>query len=146
MDYKLSNISKEEYPEVMSVWEVSVKATHHFVKEEDILFFKEQLPKYLDPVRLFAFRDANGRILGFLGASNESIEMLFVHPAMRARKIGKTLINFALNELHLYKVDVNEQNEQAVGFYHKMGFSIIGRSELDATGKPYPILHMEYNA
>ena len=39
-------------------------------------------------------------------------------------------------------VDVNEQNEQAVGFYLKMGFTVTGRSPLDAQGKPYPLLHM----
>jgi putative acetyltransferase len=40
------------------------------------------------------------------------------------------------------RVDCNEQNEQALGFYLKMGFEVIGRSELDGTNKPYPILHM----
>ncbi len=37
---------------------------------------------------------------------------------------------------------VDEQNEQAVGFYLKMGFEVAGRSELDSTGKPFPLLHM----
>lgn len=40
------------------------------------------------------------------------------------------------------KVDVNEQNPQAIGFYEKMGFKPIGRSEKDGSGKPYPIIHM----
>jgi hypothetical protein len=39
-------------------------------------------------------------------------------------------------------VDVNEQNEQALGFYLRMGFEVEGRSELDSTGKPFPLLHM----
>lgn len=39
-------------------------------------------------------------------------------------------------------LDVNEQNEQAVGFYLHMGFEVAGRSELDGTGKPYPLLHL----
>jgi putative acetyltransferase len=39
-------------------------------------------------------------------------------------------------------VDVNEQNEQAVGFYLKMGFQVEGRSDEDGFGKPYPLLHM----
>jgi len=38
---------------------------------------------------------------------------------------------------------VNEQNEQAVGVYLRLGFKIVGRSPLDGTGKPYPILHMQ---
>jgi putative acetyltransferase len=37
---------------------------------------------------------------------------------------------------------VNEQNENAIGFYKKMGFYVINRSALDNEGLPYPILHM----
>lgn len=47
-----------------------------------------------------------------------------------------------MGALHAGKVDVNEQNAQAVGFYMHMGFSIVGRSETDPDGKPYSILHL----
>jgi hypothetical protein len=44
----------------------------------------------------------------------------------------------------LLKVDVNEQNEQAVKFYEQFGFQTISSSEPDGTtGKPHPMLHME---
>jgi putative acetyltransferase len=69
--------------------------------------------------------------------------MLFIHPEHRGKSIGKFLLDYAVNHLNITKVDVNEQNEQAVGFYKHCGFEIIGRSKLDALGKPYPILHME---
>ncbi|MDL2251578.1 acetyltransferase [Odoribacter sp. OttesenSCG-928-J03] len=144
MTYCISNVSKEEYPELLRIWEASVRATHHFITEEDILFFKEVIPSYFDAVSLFAVRNREGRILGFLGTSDEAVEMLFISPEARGKGIGKILLRQAVNQLHLKKVDVNEQNEQAVGFYQHMGFSVINRSELDGSGKPYPILHMEY--
>jgi putative acetyltransferase len=37
---------------------------------------------------------------------------------------------------------VNEQNDQALVYYLRMGFEVVGRSELDGTDKPYPLLHM----
>ncbi len=40
--------------------------------------------------------------------------------------------------------NVNEQNEQAVGFYKKVGFKVTGRSEVDDLGKPYPLLNLAY--
>ena len=141
---KISPISRSEYPEVMLVWEASVRATHHFLKEEDILLFRKLIPEqYLDNVKLNSIRDLNYKILGFLGTSVDSIEMLFIHPDARGKGFGSALLNYAVNELHLNKVDVNEQNKQAVGFYSHRGFSVISRSELDSSGKPYPILHME---
>jgi putative acetyltransferase len=37
---------------------------------------------------------------------------------------------------------VNEQNEQAVGFYMHLGCAVIDRSERDRMGMPYPLLHL----
>ncbi len=51
-------------------------------------------------------------------------------------------MEYAIDICGATTVDVNEQNEQAVGFYQKMGFRVVGRSERDPLGKPYPILHM----
>ncbi len=69
--------------------------------------------------------------------------MLFIHPQSRGKQIGKTLLTFSIEKMNVKKVDVNEQNDQAVGFYKKCGFETTSRSELDATGKAYPTLHME---
>lgn len=144
MDHRIDYIDKFEYKEVVKVWEASVRATHHFLKEADIAYFKPLiLNTYLDAVELRCFRDEHVKILGFIGVSDGNLEMLFIHPEHRGKSIGKTLLEYAINSLNVNKVDVNEQNEQAVGFYQHFGFEIIGRSEWDASGKPYPILHME---
>lgn len=134
--------SEADFDELTVLWEASVRATHTFLKEEDILFFKPLVRKqYLAAVNLHCIRD-NNTIKGFIGTVDDGIEMLFVHPSARGMGIGKALLQFAVQELQCTKVDVNEQNEQAVGFYLKQEFSITGRSETDAMGKPYPILHM----
>jgi putative acetyltransferase len=39
-------------------------------------------------------------------------------------------------------VDVNEQNPEARGFYERLGFTVVARSELDGTGRPFPLLHL----
>jgi putative acetyltransferase len=133
-----------DFEEITSVWEASVRATHHFLKEEDIQYFRPLiLNEYLYAVRLFCVRDAQGRIAGFLGTSDDKVEMLFIHPRHRGKGIGKVLLAYAVQTLGMRKVDVNEQNEGAVGFYRHYGFEVVGRCELDGTGKPYPILNME---
>ena len=80
--------------------------------------------------------------MGFIGTSNDTIEMLFINPDFRGKGVGRVLTNFAVKDLKIKKVDVNEQNFQAIGFYEKLGFKVIGRSELDGQNKPYPILHL----
>jgi hypothetical protein len=47
-----------------------------------------------------------------------------------------------MEHLNADELDVNEQNPQALGFYFKQGFEVIGRSEVDGMGQPYPLLHM----
>lgn len=144
MKYNIDTINKTEYKEVVNVWESSVRATHHFLKEEDIEYFKPLiLNTYLDAVELRCVRNSENKIVGFLGVAEQNLEMLFIDPQLRGKKIGKTLLNYSINNLNVTKVDVNEQNEQAVGFYKHCGFEIVGRSELDSSGKPYPTLHME---
>lgn len=143
MKQKIDRILKTEYEEVVRVWESSVRATHHFLKEEDIEYFKPLiLNTYLDAVELRCMRNDENNILGFLGAAEQNLEMLFIDPEHRGKRIGKSLLDHAMENLNVTKVDVNEQNEQAVGFYQHCGFEVIGRSELDSSGKPYPILHM----
>lgn len=144
MKQKIDIVSKTEYPELLNVWESSVRATHHFLKEEDIEYFKPLiLNTYFDAVELRCIKNNDEKIVGFLGVAEQNLEMLFIDPEYRGQKIGKALLDYSINFLEVNKVDVNEQNEQAVGFYKHCGFEVISRSALDSTGKPYPILHME---
>ncbi|WP_299715131.1 GNAT family N-acetyltransferase [uncultured Tenacibaculum sp.] len=144
MEQKIDTINKTEYQEVVDLWEASVRATHHFLKEEDIEYFKPLiLNTYLDAVELRCIRNNEKKIVGFLGVAEQNLEMLFIDPEYRGKKIGKKLLNYSIDNLNVTKVDVNEQNEQAVGFYKHCGFEVIDRSELDSSGKPYPTLHME---
>ena len=144
MRNEIDNIKKKEFKDVVDLWETSVRATHHFLKEEDIEYFKPLIfNTYLDAVKLKCFRNNGKKILGFLGVANQKLEMLFIHPEHAGKGIGKALLEYSINKLNVTLVDVNEQNVQAVGFYMHCGFESIKRSELDPSGKPYPILHME---
>ncbi|MBL7843822.1 MAG: acetyltransferase [Cyclobacteriaceae bacterium] len=144
MTYSIEIPTKHDYPELIDVWEKSVRATHHFLPEEYIQYLKPLiLEKYFDAVSLFSVRDEQKKIMGFMGTSDDKVEMLFIDPMNRGKGIGKLLMDYAIRNLRIRKVDVNEQNEQAVGFYKKLGFQVINRLEVDSLGKPYPILEME---
>ncbi|MCP3703419.1 MAG: GNAT family N-acetyltransferase, partial [Alteromonas sp.] len=79
---------------------------------------------------------------GFIGVADNNIEMLFVHPEHFGAGIGKAMVHYAQTHLAAAKVDVNEQNPNAIGFYEKMGFTRTGRSALDGQGNPFPLIHM----
>jgi putative acetyltransferase len=133
----------DDHAEIVAVWEASVRATHDFLSEDDIRFLKPLVPQYLDLVELRCVKDAAGAILGFLGVADGNLEMLFLAPAARGRGLGRRMVAFAIDELGVTRVDVNEQNPAARGFYERCGFTVVGRSELDGQGRPFPLLHME---
>jgi len=136
-------VANDEADRLVEVWEASVRATHHFLSESDIQFFKPLVREGLFGLKhLYCVRDTEGALVGFLGVAEEKIEALFVHPAWHRAGIGRRLARYAVLDLGSKLVDVNEQNEQALAFYQRLGFEVYGRSELDSTGKPFPLLHL----
>ncbi|GIU40731.1 acetyltransferase [Shewanella sairae] len=140
---KIENVLVADHPELLEVWENSVRATHSFITEDDIAFFKPIIIDQAFPaVTLKCIKLQNGAIVGFIGVHESKVEMLFVSDNARGQGVGKALLQWALSEMKVNSVDVNEQNPLAVGFYQHMGFKVISRSPLDDMGKPFPILHM----
>lgn len=138
----IREIKVKDYPRLIEIWESAVLNTHDFLKKEDFIYYKKQLPVYFQHVTLIGF-ESEGILMGFMGISEENLEMLFVDNSCRGMGIGKKLVAYAIANLHVTKVAVNEQNIQAVGFYRYIGFNIERRDELDEMGKEYPILHMK---
>lgn len=136
-----------EYPELLKIWESSVRATHDFLSEDDIQFYKSKmLSDFFPAVSLQCAKDNQEKITGFIGLSEGNIEMLFIAPEHRGQGIGSMLLNDAITHHQASKVDVNEQNTQAIIFYEHMGFKTINRSALDSMSNPFPILHMQLSA
>ena len=91
---------------------------------------------------LICTKDSHQRITGFAGVACGKVEMLFIDPQHRGQGLGRQLLRYAIESMNADELDVNEQNPQAIGFYASQGFEVIGRSEKDGMGKPYPLLHL----
>lgn len=129
--------------QILSVWERSVLVSHDFLSPADFISIKE----IVHTIDFRAFDvyclTQEYKVLGFLGVAEKKVEMLFLDPIYFGQGLGKKLMDFALLELKADKVDVNEQNSNAVNFYKKLGFEIYERTEKDDQGKDYPLLRMK---
>src|SRR5919108_915360 len=134
---------------LVALWERSVRATHGFLSEEDIVELRPQVRDALGhhELELWVLADADDAPMGFLGLAGNDISALFLDPAARNRGAGRQLIAHArsVREGEL-TVDVNEQNPAAVGFYEALGIVVVGRSPVDDDGRPFPLLHMRQAA
>jgi putative acetyltransferase len=148
-DTRIRRAQPTEHAALVMLWERSVRATHDFLTEADIAFYRPLVAEYFESSAgdLWVLTDEADVPIGFLGLAGSSIAALFIDPAHRGRGGGRRLVSHAqkLGGVAL-TVDVNEQNVAARGFYEALGFAVVGRSPLDDSGRPYPILHMRQDA
>jgi putative acetyltransferase len=134
-----------DHAALLDLWERSVRATHDFLTEADVAFFQPLVADGLrgDALELWVLADAADAPLGFMGLAGDQIEALFLAPEASGRGGGRRLVAHA-QALRggALTLDVNEQNPAARAFYERLGFVLVGRSPLDGTGRPFPLLHM----
>ncbi len=135
---------KETINRLLQIWESSVRATHLFLSENDIVNIRPEVNQGLASIEhLFCYSDNNEILQGFIGINEQKIEMLFIDANARGQGTGKKLLQYAFEHFQAKYVDVNEQNIQGVGFHTHMGFRVTGRSEHDEMGRPFPLLHLQ---
>ncbi len=135
--------ASEDRYRLTALWRAAVEATHDFLTVADINYYEPLVrDSYLQAVEVWVAEDAQGALTGFIGLSENKVEMLFVDPAVKGQGIGRALLDHAYRLKGRLDVDVNEQNPLALGFYLKYGFVQTGRSETDGEGKPFPIIHL----
>ncbi len=141
--YELQN-RKPFFGKLLDIWEASVRATHLFLSDAEVLQIKAYVPQAMEAVEhlVIAENDA-GEPVAFLGTEGSRLEMLFLSPAVRGKGLGKQLIEYGITHYGIQEVTVNEQNPQAVGFYEHLGFVTYKRTDFDEEGNPYPLLYMK---
>ena len=130
---------------LVALWERSVRATHTFLADADIDFYRPLTAEILkgNTLDLWVITDNTDRPLGFLGLVGQSVEALFLEPSYRRQGAGRRLIDHALRLAGgALTVEVNEQNLDALRFYQALGFEIVSRSPCDPMGRPFPLLHL----
>ncbi|HEV8446905.1 MAG TPA: GNAT family N-acetyltransferase [Gemmatimonadaceae bacterium] len=129
---------------MLDIWERSVRATHHFLTENDV---RALAPLVAAELESDAFGwwvlEAADTVVGFLGVAGNAVEALFLDPAHLRHGGGRVLVEHAQRLAHVpLRVDVNEQNAAARRFYEALGFVVVARSPTDSAGRAFPILHM----
>ena len=108
-------------PAMLEIWEDSVRASHFFLKDNDIVEIKEEVKGAFAFLQNILVANVGGEFAGFIGVSEKMIEMLFASPKFFNLGLGKRLILEACNAFFAKQdeilVDCNEQNERGLKFY-----------------------------
>ena len=140
--YELQNRTSA-LPDLLEIWEASVRATHHFLSDAEVKQIKEYVPQALSSVEHLIVAEEAGKLIAFMGTENHRLEMLFLSPEERGKGTGRRLLEYGIEHYRINELTVNEQNPQAVGFYEHLGFVTYKRTDQDEEGNPYPLLYMK---
>jgi putative acetyltransferase len=93
----IRSASASEHGALVVVWERSVRATHHFLAEEDIAFFRPLVAEEpaAGTLELLVVAAPDDAPLGFLCLSGNDIEALFLAPECRGAGLGRRLVEHA---------------------------------------------------
>jgi putative acetyltransferase len=135
-----------ESDSALAIWRAAVDATHHFVSAADRAAIDDDVRALLPAAPILFAVDDMDRPIGFMITSESRLEGLFVDPRHHGRGVGRALVLHALAPHPAITVEVNTQNEQAIGFYVHLGFVEIGRTSVDSQGRAYPLIQMRLDA
>lgn len=111
-----------DYEAIAELWEASVRATHHFLKPEEIGFYKPYLVKYALPAcRLYGIKTNEGKLCAFIGLSYDKIEMLFVSPKFFKNGCGRRLVDFAERKKNIKRLTSTKKTHAGAGLLSSYG-------------------------
>lgn len=142
MTVRLRPKTAADVPALFEIWKAAVRATHAFLSETDFAEYCVQLEQLYLPLAELEVVELDGEVVGFLGMSQSKVDSLFLAPACHGRGVGRAVMDVVFARYPQVTLDVNEQNQGARAFYERLGFRQTGRSDVDDSGKPYPILHL----
>lgn len=142
--YEAEELTPLLHEQLINIWEKSVRATHLFLSDDEIMEIKKYVPQAINGIaHLIIAENENHCPVAFMGIEKQTLEMLFIAPKERGKGLGRQILQYGIDSHSVTALTVNEQNPLAKGFYEHMGFQVYKRTDHDEQGKPYPLLYMK---
>jgi putative acetyltransferase len=140
---KIRRGAPADAPRALEIWRSAVDATHQFLSSGDRATIDQLVAEqFLPNADLWLAVDDLDQPMGFLVMEGAKIDALFIDPSVHGQGFGSLLVDHAASLATHLTVDANEQASTAVAFYLNRGFRVVGRSDTDDHGRPYPLIHL----
>ncbi|MDR1608764.1 MAG: GNAT family N-acetyltransferase [Deltaproteobacteria bacterium] len=137
--YPPNNRPNELVEELLVIWEDSVRQSHFFLDEDDILDLRPKVREVIKKFqKLAVLVNPEGLKVGFILIEGPKIEALFLAAKFWGQGLGRQLMEWALSQ-DAYLLDVNIDNRKALKFYQHFGFKIFSA---EMTAFPFPVYNM----
>ncbi|MDN6268113.1 MAG: GNAT family N-acetyltransferase, partial [Tetragenococcus koreensis] len=71
--------TQQDEGQIIALWDKSVTATHDFLRQEDKVRIRKEIPSYFPFLDIRLWYDMDN-LLGFSGQNENYLEMLFIDP------------------------------------------------------------------
>ena len=128
---------------IMEIWLESTIRAHSFIEKNYwVNNYDLVKTKYIPYSKTYVYEEGN-KIKGFISIiENNFIGALFVDNNSQGNGIGKKLLDFAKEEYKSLSLAVYKENEKALKFYLREGFSIV-KEQVNEYSKRLELM-MEY--
>lgn len=128
---------------IMEIWLESTIRAHSFIEKNYwVNNYDLVKTKYIPYSKTYVYEEGN-KIKGFISIiENNFIGALFVDNNSQGNGIGKKLLDFAKEEYKSLSLAVYKENEKALKFYLREGFSIV-KEQVNEDSKRLELM-MEY--
>lgn len=142
-EFRIRRATSADRDVLVDIWWRSALATHRFLATSELeALLPDVRAMRLENLDTWVLCDQGSTAIGFLVMNGRDVEALFIVPEWLRQGGGRLLLAHARALAGSLTVQVNEQNRDALKFYLAHGFAIVGRSETDSAGRPYPLLHL----
>ena len=119
------------------IWLAASRVGHPFLSETELLDQQAKVRNtYLPQAENWVVED-NGSQVGFIGLIDNFIGGLFVDPTAHGSGHGKALVLYAATLKGTLDLEVYAANVAAIGFYRRLGFLEVSRSQRDVVAAPF---------
>ncbi len=132
-----------DFDALTDLWEQSARSSHEFMDDDEFVELKPRIRDLLLPSMDVWVAESEGEMLGFVGARDEHVELLYVAPETQGKGIGPLLLAQLAAGDGPRSVEVYADNAVGLGFYLSQGFRETRRDPTDAAGRAFAIVHLE---
>ncbi|MBM7601519.1 putative acetyltransferase [Virgibacillus halotolerans] len=139
----IRKLKKDDFEVIIHIWlEVNIKA-HNFISDEYWRKQLETVKELLPQSEVYVYE--NGKILGFVGLTDNYIAGIFVLSNEQSKGIGKQLLDYIKDLKSELSLSVYQKNRRAVEFYQRENFVIQSENVDENTGEKQFLMSWKRN-
>ena len=135
--------SEADFDVLTDLWERSARSSHAFMADEEFVELRPRIRDLLLPSMDVWVAESGGETLGFVGARDDHVELLYIAPEAQGHGIGPQLLAQLADGDGPRSVEVYADNSVGLGFYLSQGFRESRRDPTDAAGRRFAIVHLQ---